>query len=113
MADSVDIQDGDLVLVRRGGVYVAWVQRAGARHVVVEPCDRSIRDRRVRVDDIVAVYRRVGSPAQPRDGRLKPSPRQLRLEDIERHGTQAGPRSVGRGRTVPASAVAPNDDPER
>lgn len=43
------------MLVHRGGVYVAWVQRAGARELVIQPCDRAIPDRRVRVDEVQAV----------------------------------------------------------
>jgi hypothetical protein len=80
MADPADIHDGDLVLVRRSGLSVAWVRRASGRHVAIEPCDRSIADRRVRIDEIATVYRRIGRPAQPTDERLRPSPRQLRLD---------------------------------
>jgi hypothetical protein len=79
VADVVQIRSGDLVLVRRGGLYVAWVQRAGAREVAIERCDRSIPDRRVRVDEVQAVYRMVGRPGLQQ--RLRPSPRQLRLDD--------------------------------
>jgi hypothetical protein len=80
MAEPVEIRDGDLVLVRRAGLYVAWVQRAGARDLVVEPCDRSIPDNRVRIDEVQAVYRLAGRPRQA-DGRLQPAPRQLSLDD--------------------------------
>ena len=80
MADEVDIRDGDLVLVSRGTTYVAWVQRAGAANLLISPCDRSIPDRRVRRDEIQAVYRRIGRPGTA-PGRLRPSPRQLRLDD--------------------------------
>jgi hypothetical protein len=82
MADPVEIRDGDLVLVNRAGLYVAWVQRAGARDLVIEPCDRSILDGRVRIDEVQAVYRFAGSPART-DGRLRPSPRQLRFDDVD------------------------------
>jgi hypothetical protein len=54
-ARAVEIRDGDLVLVSRAGLYVAWVHRAGARELVIEPCDRSIPDRRVRIDEVEAV----------------------------------------------------------
>jgi hypothetical protein len=80
MAEPVEIHDGDLVLVKRAGVYVAWVQRAGARDLVIEPCDRSIPDSRVRIDEVEAVYRLAGRPRQT-DGRLQPAPRQLSLDD--------------------------------
>jgi hypothetical protein len=79
-AEPVEILDGDLVLVARHGLYVAWVRRTGPRHLAIEPCDRSIRDRRVRREEIRAVYRNVGRPAAA-GGRLRPSPRQLRLDD--------------------------------
>jgi hypothetical protein len=82
VAEPAEIRDGDLVLVSRSGLYVAWVQRAGAREVVIEPCDRSIRDRRVRIDEIEAVDRDVGRPVH-HNGRLRPSPGQLRLDDID------------------------------
>ena len=81
MAEPVEIRDGDVVLVRRGGAYFAVVQRAGASVLVIEPCDRAIPDRRVRVDEVAAVYRQVGPPART-EGRLRPSPRQLRLDDV-------------------------------
>ena len=82
-AEPADIRDGDLVLVNRAGLYVAWVQRAGARDLVIEPCDRTIPDSRVRIDEVQAVYRHVGSPGPPAAGRLRPSPRQLSLDDVE------------------------------
>ena len=82
MPDSAEIRDGDLVLVSRAGLYVAWVHRAGARELFIEPCDRAIPDRRVRIDDVQAVYRQIGRPVRV-DGRLRPSPRQLRFEDVE------------------------------
>lgn len=80
MSDPVEIREGDLVMVTRGGVYVAWVHRAGPRDVVIQPCDPSIEDRRVSIDEITAVYRLAGRPAAA-PKRLRPSPRQLRLDD--------------------------------
>jgi hypothetical protein len=80
MADPVTVKDGDLVLVRRGGLFIAWVQRASARELIIEPCDRAIPDRRIRIDEVAAVYRHVGRPG-PVPGRLRPSPRQLRLDE--------------------------------
>ena len=61
--------------------YVAWVQRAGASTLMIAPCDQSIPDRRVRRDEVQAVYRLVGRPSLAATGRLRPSPRQLRLDD--------------------------------
>ena len=81
MAEPADIRNGDLVLVARRGVFVAWVRRAGPRLLVIEPCDRSITDRRVRRSEVRAVYRHVGAPDAATD-RLRPSPRQLRLDDL-------------------------------
>jgi hypothetical protein len=82
MPDQVGIQDGDVVLVRRSGAYFAVVQRAGARVLVIEPCDRAIPDRRVSIDEVAAVYRRIGRPTR-NDGRLRPSQRQLTLDDVD------------------------------
>ena len=82
MPDPVEIRDGDLVLVNRAGLYVACVQRAGARHLVIEPCDRTVSDSRVRIDEVQAVYRLAGRPARV-DGRLRPSPRQLSFDDAD------------------------------
>jgi hypothetical protein len=81
MADPADIRDGDLVLVSRGPTYVAWVRHAGARDVIIAPCDPTIPDRRVRRKGVQAVYRLVGRPGPAPTGRLRPSPRQLRLDD--------------------------------
>ncbi|MEA2269661.1 MAG: hypothetical protein QOF29_4089 [bacterium] len=80
MRDPVEIRDGDLVMVSRAGLYVAVVQRAGVRDLVIEPCDPSIPDRRVRVDEVQTVYRNIGRPGVPPQ-RLRPSPRQLRLDE--------------------------------
>ena len=82
MPEPVEIRDGDVVLVRRSGAYFAVVQRAGARVLAIEPCDRAIPDRRVRVDEVAAVYRRIGRPAR-NDERLRPSPRQLTLDEVD------------------------------
>ena len=82
MAESVEIRDGDIVLVNRAGLYFAVVQRAGARDLVIEPCDRTIGDSRVRIDEVQAVYRLAGRPARV-DGRLRPGPRQLSLDDVD------------------------------
>ncbi|MEA2324371.1 MAG: hypothetical protein QOD81_4221 [Solirubrobacteraceae bacterium] len=80
MPDPVEIRDGDIVLVQRVELYYARVERAGPRDVVVEPLNPRIRDRRVRVDEIRQVYRSIGRPG-PAPTRLRPSPRQLRLDD--------------------------------
>jgi hypothetical protein len=82
VSEPVEIRDGDLVLVNRAGLYVAWVQRAGARDLVIEPCDRSITDTRVRIDEVQAVYRLAGRPVRI-EGRLRPAPRQLRFDDVD------------------------------
>jgi hypothetical protein len=80
MAEPVEIRDGDLVMVGRAGLYIAVVLRAGARDLVIEPCDPSIPDKLVRLDEVRAVYRNIGRPAAP-EQRLRPSPRQLRLDE--------------------------------
>ena len=85
MADPVEIRDGDVVLVHRVELFYARVERAGARDLVVEPMDPRIRDRRVRVDEVRQVYRPIGRPGPP-PTRLRPSPRQLRLDDDRRTG---------------------------
>jgi hypothetical protein len=81
VAEPADIRNGDLVLVARRGAFVAWVRRAGPQMLVIEPCDRSVGDRRVRRSEVRAVYRHVGAPDAGPD-RLQPSPRQLRLDDL-------------------------------
>jgi hypothetical protein len=83
MSDPVEIHDGDVVLVQRVELYYARVERAGPRDLVVEPMDPRIRDRRVRVDEVRLVYRAIGRPGPP-PTRLRPSPRQLRLDDDQR-----------------------------
>ncbi|MEA2229531.1 MAG: hypothetical protein QOF04_3161 [Solirubrobacteraceae bacterium] len=80
MPDPVEIRDGDIVLVQRVELYYARVERAGPRDVVIEPLNPRIRDRRVRVDEVRQVYRSIGRPGPP-PTRLRPSPRQLRLDD--------------------------------
>jgi hypothetical protein len=80
MPDLVEIRDGDVVLVHRVELYYARVERTGPRDVVIEPMDPRIRDRRVRVEEVREVFRSVGRPA-PSPTRLRPSPRQLRLDD--------------------------------
>jgi hypothetical protein len=78
MAGSVTVQDGDLVMVRRGGTYVAIVQRARATELAIMPCDPTIPDRRIKVTEVIAVYRNIGAPADP-PRRLRPS-LQMRLD---------------------------------
>ena len=82
MADPVEIRDNDIVLVHRVELYYARVERAGARDLVVEPLDPRVPDRRVRVAEVKAVYRFVGAPTTA-PARLRPSPRQLRLDDVD------------------------------
>jgi len=81
VADPVQLLNGDVVLVRRHGAYFAVVTNAGARRVAVEPCDPAIKDRIVRPSEIDQVYRPVGRPGDSSGCRLRPSPRQLRLDD--------------------------------
>ena len=78
MADGVTVQPGDIVMVRRGETYVAVVQRASASELIVMPCDPRVPDRRVRVGEVIGVYRNLGRPAAP-PKKLRPSP-QLRLD---------------------------------
>jgi hypothetical protein len=77
---GVEIRDGDVVLVQRVERYYARVERAGPRDLVIEPMDPRIGDRRVRVTEVREVFRSLGPPAAP-PTRLRPSPRQLRLDD--------------------------------
>jgi hypothetical protein len=78
MAEPVSAREGDVVMVRRGRTYLAVVQRAAATELAVLPCDPTVPDRRVRVTEVLAVYRNIGRPAQP-PKRLRPSA-QLRLD---------------------------------
>ncbi len=80
MEPEVQVRSGDVVLVSRVETYFAQVQRVDGRRVTITPCDRAIRDRLIRVEEIKRVYRAVGhATAHPR--RLRPSPRQLRLDE--------------------------------
>jgi hypothetical protein len=79
MAEPVTVQAGDVVMVQRGQTFMALVQRASATELAIMPCDPALPDRRVRVSEVVAVYRHIGAPAGP-PRRLRPSP-QLRLDD--------------------------------
>ena len=83
MPDPVEIQAGDIVQVQRVELYYARVERAGARDLVITPLDPRVADRRIRVSEVKRVVRDVGTPASA-PARLRPSPRQLRLEDLER-----------------------------
>jgi hypothetical protein len=85
MADRVEVSDGDIVLVHRVELYYARVERAGPRDVVVQPLDPRIVDRRVRLTEIKRVFRDIGVPGIA-PSRLRPGPRQLRLEDIDEPG---------------------------
>lgn len=82
MADRVDVRDGDIVLIQRVALYYARVERAGPRDVVVRPLDPRIVDRRVRLTEIKRVFRDVGAPGIA-PSRLRPGPRQLRLDGID------------------------------
>jgi hypothetical protein len=84
MADRVEVSDGDIVLVHRVELYYARVERAGPRDVAVQPLDPRIVDRRLRRTEIKRVFRDIGAPGAP--SRLRPGPRQLRLEDIDERG---------------------------
>ncbi len=80
---QAQVQVGDLVLVQRARVFVAFVTQMTARELVLQPCDAAVPDRRARLEDVRQVYRPVGRPAQaPR--RLRPSPRQLSLAEAGR-----------------------------
>jgi hypothetical protein len=76
--DPVEVHDGDVVLVRRRGVFFAIVRRVSPRRIAIEPMDPRRRDRSVTLEEIVTVYRAVGAPVAP-PKRLRPSPKQLRL----------------------------------
>ncbi len=83
MTDPAQVQVGDLVLVQRARVFVAFVAQTSARELVLQPCDPTVPDRRARLEDVRQVYRPVGRPPQaPR--RLRPSPRQLSLDEAGR-----------------------------
>jgi hypothetical protein len=85
VAEPGEIRAGDIVQVHRVELYYARVGRAGAREVVIQPLNPRSPDRRVRVEEIRRVFRDVGVPrAVP--GRLLPSPRQLRLDDVDHGG---------------------------
>lgn len=86
MADRVDIRDGDIVLVHRVELYYARVERAGPRDIVVQPLDPQIVDRRVRLTEIKRVFCDVGVPGIV-PSRLRPGPRQLRLDGIDKRGS--------------------------
>jgi len=80
MAEAVDLQRGDVVLVRGVTTFMAMVHRVSPRRLIIEPCDPSIRERAIRPEQVVTVYRAIGRPRSgPR--RLEPSPRQLRLDE--------------------------------
>jgi hypothetical protein len=82
VAEEVEIRDGDIVQVRRVELYYARVERAGARDVVIQPLDPRIADRRVRLTEITRVFREIGVPGSA-PLRLRPSPRQLRLDELD------------------------------
>jgi hypothetical protein len=73
------------VQVHRVEVYYARVERAGARDLVIQPLNPRIPDRRVPVEEITRVFREVGIPG-PVPRRLRPSPRQLRFDDLDQRG---------------------------
>ncbi len=85
MPGPAEIRDGDIVLIHRVELYYARVERAGARNVVIQPLDPRISDRRVRIEEIKRVFRDFGMPAAA-PGRLLPSPRQLRFDDLDQRG---------------------------
>jgi hypothetical protein len=87
MADRVDVRDGDIVLVQRVELYYARVERAGARDVVIQPLDPRIVDSRIRLTEIRRVFRDIGVPGTVAS-RLRPGPRQLRLDDIDERPTR-------------------------
>ena len=82
MPDPVEIRAGDIVRVRRVELYYAVVERAGPRDLAIRPLDPRIRDSRVRIEEVERVFRDIGSPAPP-PARLRPSPRQLRFDDVD------------------------------
>jgi hypothetical protein len=81
MADGLELRSGDLVLVRRATTFFAVVTNCTARQVAIEPCDQAVPDRLIRPGEILQIYRPVGRPADPPSRRLRPSPRQLRLDE--------------------------------
>lgn len=85
MADPVEIRDGDIVLVHRVELYYARVERAGPRDVLIQPLDPRIADSRVRLAEIKRVFRDVGVPGIA-PSRLRPGPRQLRLDGVDERG---------------------------
>jgi hypothetical protein len=78
MAEPVTVKAGDVVMVARGQTFFAVVQRASASELVVMPCDPRVPDRRVKVTEVLGVYRNLGKPAAP-PRKLRPSP-QMRLD---------------------------------
>jgi hypothetical protein len=77
---SVELRVGDVVLVNRSTTYLARVEHVAPRRISIAPADSRVRDRVIKPDEIVDVYRRVGRP-RPAPARLRPSPKQLRLDD--------------------------------
>jgi hypothetical protein len=80
VADPVQVHDGDVLLIGRRGVFFAVARRVSPRRISIEPIDPRRRDRSVKPDEIVTVYRAVGPPLSP-PRRLRPAPRQLRSDD--------------------------------
>jgi hypothetical protein len=78
MAEPVTVKAGDVVMVGRARTFLAVVERASATELAVMPCDPRIPDRRVKVAEVLGVYRNLGKPAAP-PRRLRPSP-QMRLD---------------------------------
>jgi hypothetical protein len=85
MADPVEIRDGDIVLVHRVELYYARVERGRPRDVLIQPLDPRIADSRVRLTEIKRVFRDVGVPGIS-PSRLRPGPRQLRLDGVDERG---------------------------
>jgi len=80
MAEAVDVQSGDVVLVRGVTTFMAMVQRVSPRRLAIEPCNPAIRERAIRPEQVITVYRAIGR-ARSAPRRLQPSPRQLRLDE--------------------------------
>jgi hypothetical protein len=78
MTERVTVKAGDVVMIGRARTFFAVVERASATELAVMPCDPRVPDRRVKVSEVLAVYRNVGKPAAP-PRKLRPSP-QMRLD---------------------------------
>ena len=79
MAESVTVQAGDIVMVRRGQTYVAMVQRASASELVVMPLQSASPIASLQTQRLgeLAILQRCSWLAPTRHGRSRPRRRAL------------------------------------